>query len=103
MAMPTPEHSIPPDLLEAMLAGERQVLEGLLDMDPAYRCYVRRHRAERIGEPLGPKDYHAARDELSRLYQRARAPKGHEDVDDMPATRGLRIKRIYHLEWLLFA
>lgn len=103
MATAFPSPSIPPSTLDAMIQGERMVLDSLLDLDPAYRYYVRRHQSERIGEPMGPREFHESRNELARLYGRTRAPKVFEDIEDLPADRALRIKRIYHLEWLLFA
>jgi hypothetical protein len=58
-----------PDMLEAMIRGEQQVIEDLIASDPVYASYVRRHRAERIGRPMGVKEFYSARNELDSLYR----------------------------------
>jgi hypothetical protein len=61
--------TVSPDLLDAMIKGEEAVIEDLRAADPIYHSYVRRHRAERIGSPMGVKEFYSARNELDSLYR----------------------------------
>ncbi len=66
MQLPSPTPPSP-DLLAAMIRGEQEVIESLIAADPVYSSYVRRHRAERIGSPMGVKEFYSARNELHNL------------------------------------
>jgi hypothetical protein len=70
MAMQIPRAQAPsPDILEAMIKGEQDVIAQLIASDPIYNSYVRRHRADRIGRPMGVKEFYSARNELDSLYR----------------------------------
>ncbi len=90
-----------PEILEAMIQGERDVIEQLVESDPKYAAYVRRHRARRSGEPMGPKAFYEARDRLTQLYAWTKAPLAGERIDNMKVGRALRIREIYRLEYEL--
>lgn len=88
-----------PDLLEAMIRGEQDVIEGLIAADPTYSSYVRRHRAERIGKPMGVTEFYSARNELDYLYRVTTAALERRDPDGFAS----QCRLIYRLEHQLVA
>jgi hypothetical protein len=58
-----------PEILQAMIDGEKAVIEQIMAADPVYYAYVRRHRAERRGEPMGITEFYRIRRELESLYR----------------------------------
>ncbi len=87
---PTPPS---PEMLGAMIRGEQDVIESLIASDPVYQSYIRRHRAERVGKPMGVAAFYSARNELDTLYA-STTPALRRRAPDLYATQVGLIRRL---------
>ena len=88
-----------PEILQAMIDGEKAVIEQIMAADPVYYAYVRRHRAERRGEPMSVTKFYRVRAELNELYRSTTEALRRCDPDAFAENCRL----IYHYERALIA